>query len=125
MRFQLHERGDARLMRQPAPTLVEKTTKHFDDPAWTYEPKWDAFRVLGMIRDGSVRLISRNGHSFTNLLWPISDALRGFPTSLLVDGEVALQNGAKRQVCVGSQRGGQRTGFLVSSAWRGVCAISF
>jgi hypothetical protein len=38
---------------------------------------------------------------------------------------VALQGGVKRQVWVGSQRGRQRTGFLVSAARRGVCAISF
>jgi hypothetical protein len=30
--------------------------------------------------------VSRNGHSFTNLFGPISDALRGFPTSILLDG---------------------------------------
>lgn len=48
--------------------------------------------MLATVRDGSVRLISRNGHSFTNLFWPISDALRGFPTSLLIDGEVIAIN---------------------------------
>ncbi len=206
-RFGLHERGNAPFPRQPAPMLVEKATTLLDDPAWTYEPKWDGFRVLAMVKDSSVRLISRNGHSFTNLFWPISDALRGFPTSIPLDGEViaindqgqpdfealvaavsslrpcprstgpvapgrtpirhrrrgrargiraprvrgarrsslrdlyrlgsgannmenkfcvvALQDGAKRQVWVGSQRGRQRTDFLVSAAWRGVCAISF
>ena len=33
-----------------------------------------------------------NGHSFTNLFWPISDALRGFPASILLDGEVIAIN---------------------------------
>jgi len=47
--------------------LVEKAAKLFDDPAWTYEPKWDGFRMLASVREGSVQLISRNGHSFTNL----------------------------------------------------------
>jgi ATP-dependent DNA ligase len=32
------------------------------------------------------RLLSRNGHSFTNLFGPVSNALRRFPTSLLLDG---------------------------------------
>jgi bifunctional non-homologous end joining protein LigD len=89
-RFGLHERGDAPFPRQPAPMLVEKAAALFDDPAWTYEPKWDGFRVLATVRDSSVRLISRNGHSFTNLFWPISDALRGFPTSIPLDGEVIV-----------------------------------
>ena len=91
-RFELQERGNAPFPRQPAPMLVEKAAALFDDPAWTYEPKWDGFRVLASVRDGSVRLISRNGHSFTNLFWPISDALRGFPTPLLLDGEVIAIN---------------------------------
>ncbi len=91
-RFQLNGRGDARLMRQPAPMLLSRSKELFDHPDWTYEPKWDGFRVLATVRDGSVRLISRNGHSFTNLFWPISDALRGFPTSILLDGEVIAIN---------------------------------
>jgi ATP-dependent DNA ligase len=74
-RFQLHERGDARLARQPAPMLLGRAEELFADPDWTYEPKWDGFRALATVRDGTVRLISRNGHSFTNLFWPISDAL--------------------------------------------------
>ena len=41
-----------------------------------------------MVRDGFVRLRSRNGHSFTRLFGPVSDALRGFPSSLILDGEV-------------------------------------
>ena len=58
---------------------------------WTYEPKWDGFRVPS-IRDGHVRLVSRNGHSFTNLFGPVSDVLRGFLTSILLDGEVIVIN---------------------------------
>ena len=91
-RFHVHERGDARLMRQPTPMLLSRAKELFDHPDWTYEPKWDGFRVLATVRDGSVRLISRNGHSFTNLFWPVSDAVRGFPTSILLDGEVIVIN---------------------------------
>jgi ATP-dependent DNA ligase len=91
-RFHLHERGAARILRQPTPMLLGRAKELFDDPDWTYEPKWDGFRVLATVRDGSVRLISRNGHSFTNLFWPVSDALRGFPTSILLDGEVIASN---------------------------------
>jgi bifunctional non-homologous end joining protein LigD len=64
----------------------------FSSPDWTYEPKWDGFRVLASVRDGSVRLVSGNGHSFTNLFGPVTDALRGFPTSILLHGEVIVIN---------------------------------
>src|SRR5690349_9185449 len=71
--------------RQPAPMLFRKADAMFSAPDWTYEPKWDGFRVLASIRDGHVSLVSRNGHSFTNLFGPVSDALRGFPVALLLD----------------------------------------
>ena len=49
-RFQLRERGDAWLMRQPAPMLLGRAKELFDDPDWTYELKWDGFRVLATVR---------------------------------------------------------------------------
>jgi ATP-dependent DNA ligase len=70
--FSLDQRGNAPFPRQPAPMLLEKAAALFDDPAWTYEPKCDGFRMLASIRDGHVRLVSRNGHSFTNLFGPVS-----------------------------------------------------
>jgi ATP dependent DNA ligase-like protein len=55
--------------------LLSKADAMLSSPDWTYEPKWDGFRVLASIRDGHVRLISRNGHSFTTSSSPVSDAL--------------------------------------------------
>ncbi len=68
----------------------------FSSPGWTYEPKLDGFRILAALRQGSVRLVSRNGHSFTNLFAPVSDALRGFPVSLVLDGEVIVINNKRK-----------------------------
>jgi bifunctional non-homologous end joining protein LigD len=82
-RLGLDRRGTDPHPRQPAPMLLQKADAMLSSADWTYEPKWDGFRVLASIRDGHVRLISRNGHSFTNLFGPVSDALRGFPTSIL------------------------------------------
>jgi bifunctional non-homologous end joining protein LigD len=67
---------------------MHKASRLVNSPHWTYEPKWDGFRVIATVRDGSVRLLSRNGHSFTRLFGPVSDALRSFPASLVLDGEV-------------------------------------
>jgi bifunctional non-homologous end joining protein LigD len=72
------------------PCFFTRPISMFSSPDWTYEPKWDGFRVLASVRDGSVRLISRNGHSFTNLFGPVSDALRGFPVSILLDRKVTV-----------------------------------
>ena len=54
--------------------------------------KWGGFRMLASVRDGAVRLISRNGHSFTALFGPITEALRGFPVAIVLDGEVVCIN---------------------------------
>ncbi len=91
-RLSLDQRGMDPYPRQPAPMLLQKADNMFSSPDWTYEPKWDGFRILASLREGSVRLLSRNGHSFTNLFGPVSDELRGFPTSVLLDGEVIVVN---------------------------------
>ena len=87
-RMGLDPRGTAPFPRSTAPMLMHKASRLVSSPDWTYEPKWDGFRVIATVRDGSVRLLSRNGHSFTRLFGPIPDALRGFPASLVLDGEV-------------------------------------
>ena len=58
-RFCLDQRGSAPFLRQPAPMLVEKAATLFDDPAWTYEPKWDRFRLLASVRDPQDLMIER------------------------------------------------------------------
>ena len=88
----LDSRGMDPFPRQPPPMLLHKSEAMFASPDWLYEPKWDGFRVLAGIRDGSVRLVSRNGHSFTAVFGPVTDALRGFPVSILLDGEVIAIN---------------------------------
>ena len=87
-RLGLDPRGTAPFPRSTTPMLMHKAGKLVSSPDWTYEPKWDGFRVIATIRDGSVRLLSRNGHSFTRLFGPVSDALRSFPASIVLDGEV-------------------------------------
>jgi bifunctional non-homologous end joining protein LigD len=72
--------------------LLHKADVMFSAPDWTYEPKWDGFRVMAAARDGHVRLVSRNGHSFTRLFGPVAEVLRGFPVSILLDGEAIVIN---------------------------------
>jgi ATP-dependent DNA ligase len=91
-RLGLDQRGPDPHPRRPTPMLLQKAAELFSSSDWTYEPKWDGFRVLAMIRNAHVRLISRNGHSFTHLFAPIAEALRAFPASILLDGEVIAIN---------------------------------
>jgi bifunctional non-homologous end joining protein LigD len=87
-RLNLDPRGTAPFPRSTAPMLVHKASRLVSSPEWTYEPKWDGFRVIATVRDGSVRLLSRNDYSFTRVFGTVADALRSFPVSLVLDGEV-------------------------------------
>ena len=87
-RLGLDPRGTAPFPRSTAPMLMHKASRLVSSPDWTYEPKWDGFRMIATVRDGSVHLFSRNGRSFTRVFGPVSDALRSFPASLVLDGEV-------------------------------------
>ncbi len=91
-RHQLDQEGKAPFLRQLAPMLLHNADALTSTPDFTYEPKWDGFRVLAAVRDGSTRLVSRNGDSFTRLFGPVTEALREFPTSLVLDGEVIAIN---------------------------------
>jgi bifunctional non-homologous end joining protein LigD len=61
----------------------------FRDDDWLYEIKWDGYRIEAVVRDGNVRLFTRNGNDaetyFPKLLTPASwiDAREA-----IVDGEV-------------------------------------
>ncbi|HET6819042.1 MAG TPA: DNA ligase D [Candidatus Limnocylindria bacterium] len=53
----------ARPERQPdfvPPMMATLTDAAFDDEDWLYEVKWDGYRVEGVVRDGKVRIWTRN-----------------------------------------------------------------
>ena len=49
------------LVRMPEP---------FNDPAWLWELRLDAFRALAYLEDGDCRLVSRNGHTYRSFEVP-------------------------------------------------------
>jgi bifunctional non-homologous end joining protein LigD len=61
----------------------------FSNPEWLFEPKWDGYRSLCYLKDGSVRFISRNGNNLTTR-FPILETIAGQikADSALIDGEI-------------------------------------
>lgn len=49
-RLGLCQPGDALFPCPLRPMLATLGRAPFDDPAWVYEPKWDGFRFIAMIR---------------------------------------------------------------------------
>jgi len=78
------------------PMLATPVTKPFDHPDWIFEVKWDGYRAIAEIRDGSVSLYSRNGISFDKKYFPIAESLRKFGFDAVLDGEIVVVDGQGR-----------------------------
>jgi bifunctional non-homologous end joining protein LigD len=60
--------ADARKAPMPTaiqPMLAQIAEKPFNDPHWIYEIKWDGYRAIAYISDGTVKLVSRNQNDLT------------------------------------------------------------
>jgi bifunctional non-homologous end joining protein LigD len=71
--------------------LPTKATTAPDTPDWLHEVKYDGYR-LRLERDGDhVRLITRNGHNWTDRYpWIVEAALKNRIKQFVIDGEAVL-----------------------------------
>jgi bifunctional non-homologous end joining protein LigD len=101
-------------VKRPMPTavtpmLATSVEKPFDSPEWLFEIKWDGYRAVSFVKDGEVRLVSRNQNDLTTQF----GELRKLPEFLkaanaIVDGEVVALDELGRASFSLMQ---QRTGF--------------
>jgi bifunctional non-homologous end joining protein LigD len=94
------------------PMLATATDKPFDDPAWLFEIKWDGYRAVAFIKDGKVRLVSRNQNDLT-AQYPELHNLPGFikGETAILDGEIAaLDEEGRSSFSLMQQRTGIREG---------------
>jgi bifunctional non-homologous end joining protein LigD len=73
------------------PMLASVIENPFDAPDWLFEIKWDGYRAVSFIQDGSARLVSRNQNDLT----PRYPELRELPKFIkaknaILDGEVVV-----------------------------------
>jgi bifunctional non-homologous end joining protein LigD len=93
------------VIRPMLATLIEKP---FDGSDWLFEIKWDGYRALTFVQNGSVRLLSRNQNDMTAQF----PELAGLPDylrcgSAIVDGEiVALDDEGRPSFSLMQQRTG-------------------
>lgn len=81
------------------PMLLGRKAEPFDHPEFIFEPKYDGFRSLAIIRDGDCTLMSRNGNtfkSFESLRLALPADLR--VSSAVLDGEIACLDSTGRSV---------------------------
>lgn len=74
------------------PMLASQIKEPFDHPDWIFEMKWDGYRAIAEIRNGSVSLYSRNGISLSQKFSPIYEALKKSQLEAVLDGEIVVVN---------------------------------
>jgi bifunctional non-homologous end joining protein LigD len=75
------------LLKPELATLVEKVP----DGPWSYEIKFDGYRIMARIDHGAVKLITRNGHDWTHKLPRQAEALAALGLeSAWLDGEMVV-----------------------------------
>src|SRR5687767_6418476 len=84
--------GNDKLSTYIKPMLAQIHDQAFDDPDWIFEIKWDGYRAVAEVREGSVKLYSRNGLSFLQLYPAIAAELRKIRVNVVLDGEIVVLN---------------------------------
>lgn len=74
------------------PMLAVLTEKPFDNEDWVFENKYDGYRTIAVVNPGEVELFSRNQLSFTANFKPIADELKKIEHTIVLDGEVVVEN---------------------------------
>ena len=77
-----------------APQLCSLVDRAPDDDFWVSEVKFDGYRLLVAVADGAVRLLTRNGHDWSDSMPAVHDAFVALQLpDMLLDGElVSLQS---------------------------------
>jgi bifunctional non-homologous end joining protein LigD len=92
------------------PMLAISIEKPFDNPEYLFEIKWDGYRAVSFIKDGRVRLVSRNQNDLTGQyseLHQLPECVQA--QTAILDGEVvALDEQGRASFSLMQQRTGIR-----------------
>lgn len=74
---------------EPCLALLKPKPPHGSE--WSYEIKWDGYRISLHIEPGRVRIITRGGHDWTHRFPAIAEAARPLSThTMILDGEAVV-----------------------------------
>lgn len=68
----------------------------FDDEEWIFETKWDGYRILAYVSKGKVKLVSRGGKVFNEIMSPLVSELEKVDAEVILDGEAVILDGNGR-----------------------------
>lgn len=81
-----------KLKKPIRPMLASPGKEVFNDPDWVYELKYDGYRAIAVIQNGTVELYSRNGISFNKKFAFIHHQLTEIEHNVVLDGEIVVVN---------------------------------
>jgi bifunctional non-homologous end joining protein LigD len=74
-----------------APQLATLASRPPTNGEWSYEIKFDGYRLMCRLDSGRVKLITRGGHDWTNKMPALANAIEAIPVdSAWLDGEVVV-----------------------------------
>jgi bifunctional non-homologous end joining protein LigD len=76
--------------RNVEPMLCTLVSRPFDRPGWIFEIKWDGYRAVAEIEQGSVRLYSRKLKSLEGYFPQLVKTLAQLDMQAVIDGEVVV-----------------------------------
>jgi bifunctional non-homologous end joining protein LigD len=77
------------------PQLATLVERHPTAGDWSYEIKFDGYRMLARLENGLVNLITRNGHDWTSRMPRLREALETLPADTAwIDGEAVVLDAA-------------------------------
>src|SRR5687768_738465 len=74
------------------PMLATLVNEPIEEKGWLYEMKWDGYRAVGYMNNGTVIICSRNNKSFDKKYYPLHTALKEWNINAVVDGEIVVVN---------------------------------
>ncbi|MBC8004982.1 MAG: DNA ligase D [Verrucomicrobia bacterium] len=74
------------------PMLAKLSSEIIDEPSWIYEMKYDGYRLISRIHEGTVEMISRNGNSFNAAYNALEKELLQIKEDVILDGEIVVEN---------------------------------
>jgi len=99
------------------PMLATSVEKPFDNLEWLFEIKWDGYRAVSFLRDGKVRLVSRNQNDLTGEFPELNELANSIKAeNAVLDGEIVVLDEQGRasfslmQQRTGIRKDGRRTG---------------
>jgi bifunctional non-homologous end joining protein LigD len=92
LKRKLSEQPKSSIPKDLKPMLASIIDEPFNSEDWQFEIKWDGYRALSYLNNGTVQLRSRNNLSFDQKYIPAYDALKLWPVNAVIDGEIIVLN---------------------------------